>query len=251
MSIETARAVQSLQEDFRRILEASPGHCLVYDPEGYLVYISPATLRLFHIDDAALVLGRVNVLVDPTLSYAGLDMRHIFRRAMAGESFSLFNVRTPVKEITERFGTGDPERLSEYTTFYVYPLYSKAGFISHVVTMMMPQLFFRGDPNALACREYLEMHWSEPFDMHALARRMAMSRSQVSKVFKHAYGQTPFAFYRGKKIDHLKEALLEPEVSVKEAYAACGLTYNGSLAREFAEYTGLTPKAFQEKHRDF
>lgn len=248
---QIAQPLQLLEEgDFRRILENSPGHCLVYNTRGDLVYLTPATQRLFHIKDLNQVLGQVNVLKDPSLSYAGLDMRGIFQRAMARERFNLYNVRTPVREITERFGSGEPERLSEFTTFYVFPLYDQAGQVSHVVTMMMPQQFFKGDPLALACREYLEEHWQEPFDNLALARRVAMSRSQVNKVFENAFGLTPFAYYRRKKIDHLKEALLQPGVSVKQAYTACGLTYNGSLARDFANSTGYTPKAFQYLQRD-
>jgi len=44
----------------------------------------------------------------------------------------------------------------------------------------------------------------------------------------------------------LKEKLLDTNLSIAQAFAACNMDYNGHSARVFKEKTGLSPSAYRK-----
>ncbi|NLY18077.1 MAG: helix-turn-helix domain-containing protein [Clostridiaceae bacterium] len=64
-------------------------------------------------------------------------------------------------------------------------------------------------------------------------------------MFKKHTGITPREYYINYKISKLKEKLLDTNLSVAQAFAACNLEYNGHSARVFKEKTGSSPSAYR------
>ena len=58
---------------------------------------------------------------------------------------------------------------------------------------------------------------------------------------------TPGDYHKKVKVDHIKEKLEDKNLSVKEAFAACGEDSRGWLSKVFKEITGLSPKQYREK----
>jgi len=50
------------------------------------------------------------------------------------------------------------------------------------------------------------------------------------------------------KISKLKEKLLDTNLSVSQAFAACNMDYNGYYARIFREKTGISPSDYRKLH---
>ena len=47
------------------------------------------------------------------------------------------------------------------------------------------------------------------------------------------------------KIKRLKEALADKNLTIAQAFSACGLTYSGYHARAFKKRTGMTPSQYR------
>ncbi len=95
-------------------------------------------------------------------------------------------------------------------------------------------------------KEYMQEHWLEKFDMQAVAKAALMSPAHFERRFKACTGMTPHAYYAKLKVEKLKEALLDADRSIEEAFLACGLQYHGHSARLFKAETGLTPSAYRK-----
>ncbi len=57
---------------------------------------------------------------------------------------------------------------------------------------------------------------------------------------------TPFRYYQELKINGLKEALQNRNLSVANAFASCGFAYPGNFARFFKEQVGMTPSQYRK-----
>jgi transcriptional regulator GlxA family with amidase domain len=65
-------------------------------------------------------------------------------------------------------------------------------------------------------------------------------------MFKKETGTTPYGYYQDIKIRKLKDALRDTNLSVTQAFAACGVEYSGNLAKVFKEKVGMTPTQYRK-----
>jgi AraC-like DNA-binding protein len=65
-------------------------------------------------------------------------------------------------------------------------------------------------------------------------------------LFKKNTGITAHEYYINYKISKVKEKLLDTNLSIAEAFAACNMDYNGYYARIFKEKTGVSPSAYRK-----
>ena len=68
-----------------------------------------------------------------------------------------------------------------------------------------------------------------------------MSVAHFERTFKACTGMTPHDYYIKTKVNKLKEALLNQNKGVEQAFSECGLPYHGHYAQLFKRETGLTP----------
>jgi methylphosphotriester-DNA--protein-cysteine methyltransferase len=58
---------------------------------------------------------------------------------------------------------------------------------------------------------------------------------------------TPGEYHKKVLVEHIKEKLSDKNLSIKEAFAACGEDSQGWIAKKlFKDIAGITPKQFRE-----
>ena len=104
-------------------------------------------------------------------------------------------------------------------------------------------------PEILEFAQANEISLTLTFDEKAIAGAVNMGVTKLYSLFKLYTDITPYEYYLNCKIEHIKEKLKEKNLSVKEAFAACGENSQGRIARVFKKITGLSPSQFREKLR--
>ena len=82
--------------------------------------------------------------------------------------------------------------------------------------------------------------------MGETARAACLSKAHFTKLFKKHTGKSPHEYYIDYKIDKVKEKLLDTNLSIAQAFAACNMDYNGHSARVFKDKTGVSPSAYRK-----
>ncbi len=98
-------------------------------------------------------------------------------------------------------------------------------------------------------RDRIDRDHAQPLDVEALAAGAHMSAGHLSREFKRAYGEPPYAYLMTRRIERAK-ALLRAGSSVTDACMAVGCTSLGSFSARFTEIVGETPSAYRARdHR--
>ena len=105
--------------------------------------------------------------------------------------------------------------------------------LAYVVHVFVTSKLYNGKKEIVKAKEYLDRHWLEEFD-------------HFSRLFKRYTSMTPFSYYQGLKINKLKEQLCDQNLSIGDAFSACGLDYNGNYARVVKEKVGMTPSQYRK-----
>ncbi len=82
--------------------------------------------------------------------------------------------------------------------------------------------------------------------MEEVAKAALMSVAHFERTFKACTGMTPHDYYIKTKVNRLKEALLNQNKGVEQAFSECGLPYHGYYAQLFKRETGLTPSEYRK-----
>ena len=122
-----------------------------------------------------------------------------------------------------------------------------ADAIEYFAAVFIFKKIYRGKEEIALAKEYIETHWQEPFDLSETAKTAYLSKAHFTKLFKKHTGVTPHEYYTNYKISKLKEKLLDTNLSIAQAFAACNMDYNGHSARVFKNKTGLSPSAYRKK----
>jgi len=239
-------ASQSLSEEVlpAKTIESLPYPIHVYGPDGTSVLVNEAMLVEYHCTDPAVVVGRYNVLSDPAVIATG--RLHELRRAFQGETVYFHDIRVPLEDISERYGIRDFDVESVYQDITVFPILSEAGSVTHVVALLINRRVYRGKDEIERAKEFIETNWLERFDIHEAARAASLSKAYFTRLFKKHTGRTPYEYYVDCKISKLADKLLDTNVSISQAFAACNMKYNGNSARLFKRKMGVSPAAYRE-----
>ena len=98
--------------------------------------------------------------------------------------------------------------------------------------------------------QHIEAHLGAGLDTATLARRCHMSRSSFHERFAAAFGQTPAAFVRERRIERAKRLLLDaPEAPLSAIAGECGFGSVSHFVQVFRRFTGAAPAAFRRAVR--
>lgn len=232
-------------DDLFAVLGHFPIPAEVFAADGGSLFINPSFTEVFGIGSAQIV-GRYNVLEDRYLR-EGLGLAEHLERGFAGQPDAVHDIRVPVGELEERYhhrlGLADGVEL--YQDIACLPLTDRRGQVGYVVVLFLTRSVYEVHQAVVRARNHLEQHWLEPFALDAVAAAAGMSRSQLSRLFRHHLGTTPYRYYQGLKIEQLKTALAEPGLSIGEAFARCGVDYAGGFAAAFKRSVGMSPSAYR------
>lgn len=96
-------------------------------------------------------------------------------------------------------------------------------------------------------RDRIDREYARPLDVEALARGEYMSAGHLSRQFRVAYGESPYAYLMTRRIERAMTLLRCGDLSVTEVCFAVGCTSLGTFSTRFAELVGQSPGAYRRQ----
>ena len=96
-------------------------------------------------------------------------------------------------------------------------------------------------------RDRIDREYAQPLDVEALARGAHMSAGHLSREFRRAYGESPYAYLMTRRIERAMALLNRGELSVTEVCFAVGCSSLGTFSTRFAELVGVPPSTYRRQ----
>lgn len=96
-------------------------------------------------------------------------------------------------------------------------------------------------------RDRIDREYAQPLDVEALARGVNMSAGHLSREFRLAYGEPPYAYLMTRRIERAMALLRRCDSSVTEACFAVGCSSLGTFSSRFTELVGVPPSVYRRQ----
>jgi AraC-like DNA-binding protein len=96
-------------------------------------------------------------------------------------------------------------------------------------------------------RDRIDREYAQPLDVEALARSAHISAGHLSREFKLAYGESPYAYLMTRRIERAMALLRRGDLSVTEVCFAVGCASLGTFSTRFSELVGVPPSVYREQ----
>lgn len=96
--------------------------------------------------------------------------------------------------------------------------------------------------------KYIRENLTENLSVHSLSKKAYMSESKFYKDFRHEFGLTPNEFIIEERLKVAENLLINPQISIKEAYLSSGFNSFSYFSRLFKKRKKLSPSEFKERN---
>ena len=96
-------------------------------------------------------------------------------------------------------------------------------------------------------RDRIDREYAQPLDIEALARGVHMSAGHLSRQFRLAYGEPPYAYLMTRRIERAMALLCRGDLSVTEVCFAVDCSSLGTFSTRFTELVGMPPSTYQRQ----
>jgi len=96
-------------------------------------------------------------------------------------------------------------------------------------------------------RDRIDREYAQPLDVEALARGAHMSAGHLSREFRQAYGESPYAYLMTRRIERAMALLRRGDLSVTEVCFAVGCSSLGTFSTRFTELVGMPPSTYRRQ----
>ncbi|GAA2810456.1 helix-turn-helix transcriptional regulator [Kitasatospora sp. CM 4170] len=96
-------------------------------------------------------------------------------------------------------------------------------------------------------RDRIDREYAQPLNVEALAREVHMSAGHLSRQFRAAYGESPYAYLMTRRIERAAALLRRGDLSVTEVCFTVGCASLGTFTTRFTELVGMSPGAFRRQ----
>ncbi len=118
------------------------------------------------------------------------------------------------------------------------------GTIAHV-TNSPAEAHLRDLVRLRHVRDRMDREYAQPLDLETLARGVHMSAGHLSRAFKLAYGESPYAYLMTRRIERAMALLRRGDLSVTEVCFAVGCSSLGTFSTRFTELVGVPPSTYR------
>ena len=94
-------------------------------------------------------------------------------------------------------------------------------------------------------RDRIDREYAQPLDVEALARGVAMSAGHLSRQFRLAYGESPYAYLMTRRIERAMALLRRGDLSITDVCFDVGCASLGTFSTRFTELVGMSPSAYR------
>ncbi len=95
-------------------------------------------------------------------------------------------------------------------------------------------------------KQYIQLHFSEPLSLDAVAAEVNLTPVYFSSVFKKVTGQNFHDYLTQVRMNEAKNLLKEPGKSIIEISMAVGYTDNKYFRKLFKRHTGIKPSDYRK-----
>ncbi|TNC42914.1 helix-turn-helix transcriptional regulator [Mumia zhuanghuii] len=99
-------------------------------------------------------------------------------------------------------------------------------------------------------RDQADRCYAEPVDLGALARTAGLSKHHFLRAFAAAYGVTPGAYLRQRRVERAQDLLRATNLTVSEVCHLVGYSSLGTFSRTFRSLVGVSPSDYQRRFAD-
>jgi transcriptional regulator GlxA family with amidase domain len=103
------------------------------------------------------------------------------------------------------------------------------------------------DKEIRRAQELLETNYAEQYNFDEFARELGMSRRTFERRFKAATGDSPLQYLQRMRVEAAKRMLETENSNFDEIAYAVGYEDRSFFSKVFAQFSGLTPKAYRQK----
>lgn len=94
-------------------------------------------------------------------------------------------------------------------------------------------------------RDRIDRDYAQPLDLEALARGVHMSAGHLSRQFRLAYGEPPYAYLMTRRVERAMALLRRGDLSVTEVCFEVGCASLGTFSTRFTELVGVSPSVYR------
>jgi AraC-like DNA-binding protein len=99
-------------------------------------------------------------------------------------------------------------------------------------------------------RDRIGREYAQPLNVEALARDVNLSAGHLSRQFRAAYGESPYAYLMTRRIERAAALLRRGDLSLTEVCFTVGCASLGTFTTRFTELVGMPPGAFRRHAAD-
>jgi AraC-like DNA-binding protein len=96
-------------------------------------------------------------------------------------------------------------------------------------------------------RDRIDREYAQPLDVEALARGAHMSAGHLSRQFRAAYGESPYAYLMTRRIERAMALLRRGDLNVTEVCFEVGCSSLGTFSTRFTELVGVPPSVYRRR----
>lgn len=97
----------------------------------------------------------------------------------------------------------------------------------------------------LRSQSYIELNFAKDIDLPSMAREAAMSQFHFLRLFKVAFGQTPYQYLLNYRLSRSADMLLTTELPIYDIAYRCGFESNVVFATQFKQVYGMPPSRYR------
>ena len=241
--INVSKKLFENKEIFEKIVKLFPFPIHVFKPDGTSAIANEAFLKVFKVPKENNFIGRYNVLNDPDNENWGV--KDYILRAFKGEAIQINDIKVPVEDLISSYSDEELSFERIYQNISIFPINDEHNKLEYIVSVFITSRYYHDREEIMRAKEYIENHWLDEFYIDKVASIVNLSKYHFIRLFKKHTGHTPYGYYKNIKINKLKERLCDVNLSVSQAFADCGVDYNGNFAKIFKEKVGMTPSQYR------